>query len=122
MKPWFRVHTPFCRRSTWCSFISSHRPSTISSSGSTREAASRSPETKAPTARCRISVMACSRVRSSRSASGENTTLLALISRAASQMFRAWSEMRSKSEMVCRYLDTSSLCRWDSSLPVIFIR
>ncbi|CCX73197.1 unknown [Firmicutes bacterium CAG:83] len=42
-------------------------------------------------------------------ASAEKAMPLLWISCATSEMFRAWSEMRSKSEMVCRYLDTSSL-------------
>ena len=35
-KPWLSVHSPVCRRSMWCSFISSQRLSMSSSSGSTR--------------------------------------------------------------------------------------
>ena len=69
-----------------------------------------------------ISCTADSITSSSWQASGESCRFLSCISLAASEMFSAWSEIRSKSEMVCRNLLTSSLCVSDRDLLVIFIR
>ena len=55
-------------------------------------------------------------------ASGESCRFLSCISLAVSEMFRAWSEMRSKSEMVWRNLLTSSLWALERERLVIFMR
>ena len=69
-----------------------------------------------------ISRSADSMTSSSRPAAAENTISLSWISLAVSEMFSAWSEIRSKSEMVWRNLLTSSLWALDRERLVIFMR
>ena len=78
--------------------------------------------TKAAMEMARISRRADSMISSPRRAAGENTMFLSCISLAVSEMFRAWSEMRSKSEMVWRNLLTSSLWALERERLVIFMR
>ena len=121
-----QVQRARCRsagRSTWWDFISSHRPSMISSSGSTRGGLAGD---RFPQRRPRRWTISPGRRTLSRPAhdrpQGRIADPLSCISLAASEIFSAWSEIRSKSEMVCRYLLTSSLWDWDRDLLVIFIR
>ena len=94
----------------------------ISSSGSTRAAICRSPPVKASMEMARISVTAASSTFSSRRALSEKTIFFSSISWHTSATLQAWSEIRSKSEMVCRYLATSSVCSGDRERAVSFMR
>ena len=120
MKPSSIVHFPLRRRSIWRVLRSLRSWSITSSRGSTFFARFTSLFTNAFIDMSSISLTALTMTGSSLRACCENLIFLLCISSAASTMFTAWSEMRSRSPIVCSMLDTILLSFSERSFELIF--